>query len=55
VNNAGLAGKAAPVWEQTDDDWNVCFRQSCTVPVISGDLRSAVVRKNFIQQFYDPM
>jgi 2-dehydro-3-deoxy-L-rhamnonate dehydrogenase (NAD+) len=22
VNNAGLAGKAAPVWEQTDDDWN---------------------------------
>ena len=22
VNNAGLAGKAAPVWEQTDDDWH---------------------------------
>jgi 3-oxoacyl-[acyl-carrier protein] reductase len=22
VNNAGLAGKAAPVWEQTDDDWS---------------------------------
>ena len=21
VNNAGIAGKAAPVWEQTDDDW----------------------------------
>ena len=21
VNNAGLAGKAAPIWEQTDDDW----------------------------------
>lgn len=21
VNNAGVAGKAAPVWEQTDDDW----------------------------------
>jgi 3-oxoacyl-[acyl-carrier protein] reductase len=22
VNNAGIAGKAAPVWEQSDDDWN---------------------------------
>jgi 3-oxoacyl-[acyl-carrier protein] reductase len=22
VNNAGIAGKAAPLWEQTDDDWN---------------------------------
>lgn len=22
VNNAGLAGKAAPIWEQTDDDWH---------------------------------
>jgi 3-oxoacyl-[acyl-carrier protein] reductase len=22
VNNAGVAGKAAPLWEQTDDDWN---------------------------------
>jgi NAD(P)-dependent dehydrogenase (short-subunit alcohol dehydrogenase family) len=21
VNNAGIAGKAAPIWEQTDDDW----------------------------------
>lgn len=21
VNNAGVAGKAAPIWEQTDDDW----------------------------------
>src|SRR5579872_6114657 len=21
VNNAGLAGKAAPLWEQTDEDW----------------------------------
>jgi NAD(P)-dependent dehydrogenase (short-subunit alcohol dehydrogenase family) len=21
VNNAGLAGKAAPIWEQSDDDW----------------------------------
>lgn len=21
VNNAGIAGKAAPVWEQTDSDW----------------------------------
>jgi 2-dehydro-3-deoxy-L-rhamnonate dehydrogenase (NAD+) len=23
VNNAGIAGKAAPVWEQTDTDWAV--------------------------------
>lgn len=22
VNNAGIAGKAAPLWEQTDDDWS---------------------------------
>jgi 3-oxoacyl-[acyl-carrier protein] reductase len=21
VNNAGIAGKAAPIWEQTDSDW----------------------------------
>jgi acetoacetyl-CoA reductase len=21
VNNAGIAGKAAPLWEQTDEDW----------------------------------
>ena len=21
VNNAGIAGRAAPLWEQTDDDW----------------------------------
>jgi 3-oxoacyl-[acyl-carrier protein] reductase len=21
VNNAGIAGRAAPIWEQTDDDW----------------------------------
>jgi len=22
VNNAGIAGKAAPLWEQSDEDWN---------------------------------
>ncbi len=22
VNNAGIAGKSAPLWEQTDEDWN---------------------------------
>ncbi|MBL8177091.1 MAG: SDR family oxidoreductase [Bryobacterales bacterium] len=22
VNNAGIGGKAAPIWEQTDDDWS---------------------------------
>jgi 3-oxoacyl-[acyl-carrier protein] reductase len=21
VNNAGIAGRAAPIWEQTDEDW----------------------------------
>lgn len=25
VNNAGIAGKAAPVWEQTDGDWDRAF------------------------------
>ena len=25
VNNAGIAGKAAPVWEQTDEDWARAF------------------------------
>lgn len=25
VNNAGIAGRAAPVWEQTDEDWNRAF------------------------------
>ena len=25
VNNAGIAGRAAPVWEQTDDDWRRTF------------------------------
>lgn len=22
INNAGLAGRAAPIWEQTDEDWH---------------------------------
>jgi 3-oxoacyl-[acyl-carrier protein] reductase len=22
INNAGIAGRSAPIWEQTDDDWN---------------------------------
>ena len=26
VNNAGIAGKAAPVWEQTDEDWSRVMR-----------------------------
>src|SRR5437879_3901422 len=25
VNNAGIAGKASPVWEQTDDEWARVF------------------------------
>jgi len=32
VNNAGLAGKAAPVWEQTDDDWNRVLAVNVTGP-----------------------
>jgi 2-dehydro-3-deoxy-L-rhamnonate dehydrogenase (NAD+) len=32
VNNAGLAGKAAPVWEQTDDDWNRVLAINLTGP-----------------------
>ncbi len=23
INNAGIAGKAAPIWEQSEDDWNL--------------------------------
>jgi 3-oxoacyl-[acyl-carrier protein] reductase len=26
VNNAGVAGKAAPLWEQSDDDWDHIIR-----------------------------
>lgn len=26
VNNAGVAGKAAPLWEQSYDDWTKCIR-----------------------------
>ena len=26
INNAGIAGRAAPVWEQTDDDWESVMR-----------------------------
>jgi 3-oxoacyl-[acyl-carrier protein] reductase len=26
VNNAGVAGKAAPLWEQSDDDWDQIIR-----------------------------
>jgi 2-dehydro-3-deoxy-L-rhamnonate dehydrogenase (NAD+) len=32
VNNAGLAGKAAPVWEQTDDDWSRVLAVNVTGP-----------------------
>jgi len=30
VNNAGVGGKAAPVWEQTDDDWEAVLRINLT-------------------------
>lgn len=32
VNNAGLAGKAAPIWEQTDEDWHKVFAINVTGP-----------------------
>ncbi len=32
VNNAGLAGKAAPIWEQTDEDWHKVFAVNVTGP-----------------------
>jgi len=30
VNNAGLAGKAAPIWEQTDEDWDRIIKVNVT-------------------------
>ncbi len=30
VNNAGIAGKAAPIWEQTDADWDAVIRVNLT-------------------------
>ncbi len=32
VNNAGLAGRAAPIWEQTDEDWLKVFAINVTGP-----------------------
>jgi 2-dehydro-3-deoxy-L-rhamnonate dehydrogenase (NAD+) len=32
VNNAGLAGKAAPIWEQTDEDWSRVMAINVTGP-----------------------
>jgi NAD(P)-dependent dehydrogenase (short-subunit alcohol dehydrogenase family) len=32
VNNAGLAGKAAPIWEQTDEDWHKVLALNVTGP-----------------------
>jgi 2-dehydro-3-deoxy-L-rhamnonate dehydrogenase (NAD+) len=32
VNNAGLAGKAAPVWEQTDADWRAVMAVNIDAP-----------------------
>ncbi len=26
VNNAGVAGRAAPIWEQTDEDWDTAMK-----------------------------
>lgn len=30
VNNAGIAGRAAPVWEQSDEDWATVIRVNLT-------------------------
>src|SRR6185436_7050623 len=30
VNNAGIAGTAAPLWEQTDEDWQRCIAINLT-------------------------
>jgi 3-oxoacyl-[acyl-carrier protein] reductase len=30
VNNAGIAGRAAPIWEQTDDDWEKAMAVNLT-------------------------
>ena len=32
VNNAGIAGKAAPLWEQTEDDWSRIIAVNMTGP-----------------------
>jgi 3-oxoacyl-[acyl-carrier protein] reductase len=32
VNNAGVAGKAAPVWEQSNADWELCVAVNLTGP-----------------------
>lgn len=32
VNNAGVAGKAAPVWEQSNDDWALCVAVNLNGP-----------------------
>ncbi len=30
VNNAGIGGRAAPLWEQTDEDWQACLSINLT-------------------------
>ena len=32
VNDAGIAGRAAPIWEQTDDDWHRNIAVNLTAP-----------------------
>ena len=32
VNNAGIAGKAAPIWEQTDSDWHRVMNLNINAP-----------------------
>ncbi len=32
VNNAGIAGRAAPIWEQTDDDWHRVMNININAP-----------------------
>jgi 2-dehydro-3-deoxy-L-rhamnonate dehydrogenase (NAD+) len=30
INNAAIAGRAAPLWEQTDEDWQLCIAINLT-------------------------
>lgn len=32
VNNAGIAGRAAPIWEQTDEDWHRVMNLNINAP-----------------------
>jgi 3-oxoacyl-[acyl-carrier protein] reductase len=41
VNNAGLAGRSAPLWEQTEEEWEAVLRVNLTGPFLCS--RAAIV------------